>query len=108
MKNEYPNGAFSATVVSAGIGCCMIGLMTVLVAAFSPLKEILTWWNPVGPLTGKVGIGIIAWILSWMFLHMLWNKKELPGRVVFGFSLFLIFLGFLGTFPPFFEWFGKH
>ena len=108
MNNENPSGSFAATVVSAGIGCSAIGLMTVLATAFSSIKEFLNWWNPAGPLTGKIGVGIIAWVLSWILLHMLWKDKELPVRVVFGFSLILIFLGFLGTFPPFFEWFAGH
>lgn len=66
------------------------------------LKIALTWSNPVGPLSGKTGVGVIAWIVSWVILHTLWKDKEMDFGKVFTATLILIALGFLFTFPPFF------
>ena len=95
-------GVASAAFVSSGIGCLVIGLM-VTGAEMSPgLKSALTWSNPVGPLSGKTGVGVIAWIVSWVILHTLWKDKEMDFGKVFTATLILIALGFLFTFPPFF------
>jgi uncharacterized membrane protein YkgB len=75
-------------------------------AEMSPgLKTALTWSNPVGPLSGKTGVGVIAWIVSWVILHTLWKDKEMDFGKVFTITLILIALGFLFTFPPFFTLF---
>jgi hypothetical protein len=82
--------------------------MTVLTEAFGPIKEAMNWWNPAGPLTGKTGVGVIAWLVSWFLLYVLWRKKELPFRGIWILSLLLIALGWIGTFPPVFEAFSGH
>jgi len=104
-KAQVAIGVASAAFVSSGIGCLVIGLM-VTGAEMSPgLKTALTWSNPVGPLSGKTGVGVIAWIVSWVILHTLWKDKEMDFGKVFTITLILIALGFLFTFPPFFELF---
>lgn len=108
MKNlsHCIDGAAMAAVVSAGIGCAVMGLVTVLATASEPIKHGLDWWAPAGPLSGKSSMAVIAWISSWIFLHFKWRNRELPSFTrPWKLALFLIFLGFLGTFPPFFELF---
>lgn len=103
------NGAATAAILAAGIGCAMIGILTVL-AEFSPnIKVALDWWPPAGPLTGKTGGGVIIWILSWGILHVLWHHRELPFfKTAWIASLMLILWGWLATFPPFYQIFAGH
>lgn len=104
-KAKVAIGAASAAFVSSGIGCLIIGLM-VTGAEMSPgLRTALTWSNPVGPLSGKTGVGVIAWLISWAILHSMWKDKEMEFGKVFTATLILVALGFLLTFPPFFELF---
>lgn len=105
---HHKDGAALAAIVSAGIGCAVIGLATVLAEASALVKEALNWWPPAGPLTGKTGIGILAWLASWGGLHLLWRGKELPFQRIWILAFALIALGWIGTFPPIFEAFGGH
>ena len=101
-KAKVAVGVASAAFVSSGIGCLVIGLMVTGAEMSEGLRSALTWSNPVGPLSGKTGVGVIAWIVSWVILHTLWKDKEMDFGKVFTITLILIALGFLFTFPPFF------
>jgi hypothetical protein len=98
-------GVASAAFVSSGIGCLIIGLMVTGAEMSEGLKNTLNWWNPAGPLTGKTGVGIIAWIVSWVILHTMWKDKDMDFGKVFIVTLIMIALGFLLTFPPIFSLF---
>lgn len=95
-------GVASAAFVSSGIGCLVIGLMVTGAEMSEGLKNTLNWWNPAGPLTGKTGVGVIAWIVSWVILHTMWKDKDMDFGKVFIVTLIMIALGFLLTFPPIF------
>lgn len=56
----------------------------------------------VGPLSGKVTVAVIAYIVSWAILAYLWRGKEVTFGRIFTISLVLVVLGFLFTFPPLF------
>jgi hypothetical protein len=96
-------GVASAAFVASGIGCLVIGLLTTGAVLSEGLKNALNWWNPAGPLTGKTGVGVIAWLISWVLLHTLWKDKEMDFNKVFTVTLILIGIGFVLTFPPVFE-----
>jgi len=76
MQERLPNGAAAAAVLSAGVGSAVIGLLTTGAAISAGLKSALTWWSPAGPLTGKTGVGVIAWLVSWIVLHTLWKDED--------------------------------
>lgn len=97
------DGAISAAFISGGIGCFIIGLMTTGAVISASLKNFLEWSKPVGPLSGKTGVGIIAWLVSWAILHFLWKDQETELKKTIIISLILIGMGFLLTFPPVFE-----
>lgn len=99
------DGAIAAALISSGIGCFVIGVMTTAAEASNKVASILNWWGPVGPLSGKTGIGLIAWLASWVILHLLWKEHESSLGKALTVSLILIGLGFLLTFPPFFDLF---
>jgi hypothetical protein len=67
------------------------------------LKSALNWWSPAGSLTGKTGIGVIVWLVSWALMNTLWKDKDYDLGKAFVTTLVLIGLGVLLTFPPVFE-----
>jgi hypothetical protein len=98
-------GEAAAAFLAGGIGCFVIGLLTTLAAApaLVDLKNGLNWWNPAGPLTGKTGVGVIAFFIAWGVAHLLMKDKEVNLKTYVIVAAVLTVLGFLGTFPPFFE-----
>lgn len=97
------SGPAAAATLAAAIGVLIIGLATTFAEVSEGLKGFLTWSQPVGPLSGKTGIGVIAWLLSWLILHGLWKGRSVNFSLVYRISLVLIGLGLLLTFPPVFE-----
>ncbi len=105
MEGKLKNGVAGATILSASFGCFILGVAVVLSSACVQVKNILTWWNPAGPLTGKTSLAVIAWLISWCILLLVWGKKDINLKLVVIISFLLLLLGFLGTFPPFYEMF---
>lgn len=114
-----PNGPLAAGMIAAGVGTFMIGLGVVLNEASATIKDAIGFdfnaflkfdtnyglGSGVGPLSGKVIIGVIFFAATWLVLGYLWRDKEiLFGRVLW-IAFGLIGLGFLLTFPPIFELF---
>ncbi len=102
------NGAAAAAILAAAIGCAVLGLIIPISEAIVPFKNALNWWNPVGPLVGKTSTAVIGWLVAWAVLHVLWRDKEVPFGKIWVIGLVLIGIGFLGSFPPFYEMFTAH
>ncbi len=104
-EDARPNGPVAAAYLAAGIGAFMMGLMTTLSEASAGIAAALNWMRPVGPLSGKVGVTMIVYLLSWLVLHLVFRGKNVELSRYMTAALVLLALGFLGTFPPFFELF---
>ncbi len=104
-KAKVPMGVASAAFLSGGIGVFVIGLMTTLSEVIPGFASMLNWWSPAGPLVGKTLVGILAWLISWAILHAIWKDQETNFGKIYMFSLILVGLGFLLTFPPIFTMF---
>ncbi len=102
-RDEVREGPASAAVLSAGIGVFVTGLVTTLAEVSPPLKAALVWSDAVGPLSGKTGLGVIAWLAAWALLHLLWRRRDRNFSLVYRITLWLVTAGFLLTFPPVFE-----
>ena len=96
-------GPAAAAFIAGGIGTFFVGLMTTLDEASAGLKTFLTWSTPVGPLSGKTTVGVLAWLIAWFVLNNMWKGKDYDMRRAFTITLVLIGLGLLLTFPPIFE-----
>ena len=107
VETRVATGEAAAAFLAGGIGCFVIGLMTTLaeVPALVDFKNALNWWNPAGPLTGKTGVGVIAFFLAWIVAHFTMGEKEVNLKTYVIVAALLTALGFLLTFPPFFELF---
>jgi hypothetical protein len=53
-------------------------------------------------MSGKLGLAVIAFVVSWVVLHLWLRGKEVNFRSFFIASLVLVGLGFALTFPPIF------
>ncbi len=106
---QVKTGEAAAAFVAGGLGCFTIGLMTTLteMPALVNLKNALNWWNPAGPLTGKTGVGVIVFFLSWLIAHLVLREKNVNLKLMFVVSMALTFIGLLLTFPPVFELFAE-
>ncbi|MGX1161427.1 hypothetical protein FBY31_0192 [Arthrobacter sp. SLBN-100] len=100
---DKPEGPASAAILAAGAGALSLGILTTLAEANATIKAFLTFYDPVGPLSGKTTLTVVVWLLCWGALHMALRKREVEGRRVVTASLVLIGLGLVGTFPIFFQ-----
>lgn len=107
MQSSKPTGPGAAAVVAAGIGTFAIGFMTSLAETSAGLRNALTWYNPSGPLSGKIGVAVVAWLLAWVILHAAWKNKNVDVGRAFSWGLALVIVGFLLTFPPIFLLFAR-
>ncbi len=106
-ETTIPNGPAAAAILAAGIGSLALGLIVVLSEASGTLLQALNLYNLVGPLSGKSSVAIVVWLVSWAALHVSWKERQVDFDKVTRFALILVGLGLLGTFPPFFDLFGK-
>jgi hypothetical protein len=105
FEDTRPNGPVAAAFLAAGIGAAMMGVMTTLSEASASISSALNWSRPVGPLSGKVGVTLIVYFLSWLILHFVLRGRNVKLATFMTVALVLLVIGFLGTFPPFFELF---
>ena len=96
-----PNGPGAAAILAAGIGCAMVGILAFAAEASRPFANMLNFYNPTGPLSGKTTVAVIVWLVAWFFLAKLWRNKTVALGPVNLTAFILLGVGFLLTFPPF-------
>ena len=103
-----PSGPAAAAIVAAGIGSLVMGLMVSLAEFSAGAKSFLDFaknyglGSGVGPLSGKVIVTILAYVISWAILYFMWRGKEISVSKAFLATIVLVGLGFALTFPPIF------
>ena len=119
LTDTKPNGPVAASFLAAGVGSLVIGIGVVLNEASATIKDAIGvdfnaflqfdksygLGSGVGPLSGKVGLAVIAFLVSWVIFHLWLRGKEVNFRTYFIAALVLVGLGFALTFPPIFELF---
>jgi hypothetical protein len=105
---EKPNGPVSAALLAGGIGSAVMGLVTVMneVAPKSAFSTSLVWSKPVGGLSGKSSLAILAFFIAWAILHFVWKDKETDFARISSIAIGLLVVGLIGTFPPFWHLLG--
>ncbi len=96
------DSAVSAALLAAGIGSLALGVFTVLNETSPAINSFLRWVPPVGPLSGKVGMAVLAFVISWVVLHYAFRTRPVKLATSYRWSLLLVALGLLLTFPPVF------
>ena len=102
-----PNGAAVAAILAAAIGSAVLGLIIPLSEFLPAFKSALNWYNPVGPLMGKTTVAVIAYFIAWFVLDRTWKGREVQFATIWKVSLILFAIGFIGSFPPFYELFTR-
>jgi hypothetical protein len=119
QSDTKPNGPVVAAFLAAGVGSLAMGIGVVLNEASATIKSAIgVDFNAflqfdksfglgagVGPLSGKVGLAVIAFAVSWVLFHLWLRGKEVNFRRGFIAALVLVGLGFALTFPPIFDLF---
>jgi hypothetical protein len=105
QETSKPFGPVAAAFLAAGIGSFVLGLLTTISEASTTFADTLNWYNPVGPLSGKTLISIIAFAASWLVLYIALRGKEPAQRMVYRVTGLLVAGGLLLTFPTFFDLF---
>lgn len=100
---EKPEGPIAAAMLAAGLGAVALGFLTVLAEASSRAKDWLQFNDRVGPLSGKTLIALLAWLASWLVLHLIYRNRPFETVRALTITLVLIGIGLLGTFPIFFQ-----
>jgi hypothetical protein len=104
---DKPEGPIAAAIIAGGIGAAALGLFTTLAEASESIRDWLQWSDAVGPLSGKVIMAVLVWLVAWAILHVALRSRPYETRRALVVSLVLIGLGVLGTFPTFFQLFGQ-
>ena len=92
------NGAAMAAVLGAGIGSMAMGALVLLNEA--GLFAAPTLYGPAGGVTGRTTFAAAAWLLAWSLLHARWRSRDVVPGPVFGWTVVLVVLAILATFPP--------
>ncbi len=95
-----PNGPGAAAVLAAGIGCFVLGVISVLADKLPTLSRVLNVYRPTGPLSGVSTAAIVAWLAAWAVLHYRWQGRSVDLGRTTGIALLLLACGVLLTFPP--------
>lgn len=104
-----PNGPVAAVFLAAGIGSFVMGLMVVLAVISADINNFLKFdanfglGSGVGPLSGKAIVATLAFLVSWVVLHLALRRTEVKFGTYLAIALVLVAGGFLLTFPPVFE-----
>jgi hypothetical protein len=92
------NGGALAAVLAAAIGSFSLGLLVLANAAGWYAAPSL--YGPAGGLSGRTTFALIVWLVSWAILHARWKDRAMRAGGIFGWSLVLIALSLVLTFPP--------
>jgi len=106
-KDALNNGPAAAAILASGVGSFALGLFTTLAQAIATIRSALNLYDPAGPLSGKTTVAVVIWLVAWVVLHQMWKDRQVKFTKIYFATLILIALGFLGTFPTFFEAFGN-
>src|SRR5687767_10439307 len=107
QTDTKPDGPVVAAFIAAGVASLVIGIGVVLNEASAAIKSAIGidfnaflqfdknfgLGSGVGPLSGKVGLAVIAFVVSWIVLHLWLRGKEVNFRTGFIVALALVGLG---------------
>jgi hypothetical protein len=95
-----PNGPGAAAVLAAGIGSFLVAIFAILADKVAPIKSLMNFYKPTGPLSGVTTCAIVLWLATWALLHWRWSWRNVAVGRVTAAAFILLFLGLLLTFPP--------
>ena len=103
VQDTRIEGVAAAALLAAGVGAFVLGLLTALAEASTGIHDFLQFNDRVGPLSGKTIIAAAVYFGALLVFGLFWRKRELALKPVLIAAVVLLVLGFLGTFPTFFQ-----
>ena len=97
-RTAAANGAAMAALLAAGIGAFAVGFIVILNEA--GLFAAPALYAPAGGVSGRTTLAAVIWLVGWAVLHNRWKDRQVESRRILRFSVMLIGLGILLTFPP--------
>ena len=94
------NGPAAAAILSAGIGCGLLGILALAGDASPAINKALVFYHPSGALSGVTTVSIIVWLVSWGVLARLWAGRNVDLVKVNVLSFVGLVIGLALTFPP--------
>jgi hypothetical protein len=106
--SQRVDGRVAATIIAAAVGCAAFGIAVVLAESISMIKQLFTLSTAVGPLSGKAVAAVAIYPIAWMVLHAALRKSQTKITTVRRWTIILMTIGLLGTFPPFYGLIAGH
>ena len=75
--------------------------------ASTEFADLLNLYAPSGPLTGKVTVASIIYVIVWINLHFRLRDRELSLSKGFLLTMFLLVIGLVGNVSPFYQLFER-
>ena|SRR3989338_5391595 len=98
-----PTGPIAAALLGANVGFLTIGLLNVAAETSAKAKAFLTFYKPMGPLSGKVAIAYLIAAIAFLIFFRLWKEKEFNVTKWIWITALCLIIGTLLVFPPFVE-----
>ena len=102
-SHEIPNGPGAAAILSAGVGCFLIGLFFLAEDAYPSVANFFNFYPPSGALSGVSTSAVAVWLLLWFLLARMWRYKTINMWRVTAAAFLLLASSLLLTFPPFID-----
>ena len=99
-SESMTNGSAAAAILSAGIGCAMLGILALAGDASPAISKLLIFYNPTGALSGVTTVSIIVWLASWLALNRQWTARTVNLAKINVAAFAGLAIGLLLTFPP--------
>ena len=99
------NGTPLSALLASGVGVFALGLYTTLAEAIPSFKTALVLYKPAGPLSGKTTFAVATWLVFWAISYVVMRGKDYEARRILTVTFALIAVGFLMTFPIFYDLF---
>jgi hypothetical protein len=94
-----PNGPAVAAVLSAAAGVFTLGFLYIAGEVVGTVRNLLTWSQPIGSITGKAAVAIVVWLLLWAFLSGRYRGQNVDAARLLRLAWVLIIAGFVFTLP---------
>lgn len=95
---RMPNGAALAAILGAGIGSFAMGAF--VLANEAGIFAAPSLYGPAGGLSGRSTFAVVVWLVAWGILHARWKQRDVAASPVVGWTLVMIGLALVATFPP--------
>jgi cytochrome bd-type quinol oxidase subunit 2 len=101
------DGLAAAALLAVGVGALVLGFLTTINEASTSVHDFLQFDDGVGPLAGKTILAALAYFGALLVFALIWRGRQLALKPVLIVAGVLLLLGFLGTFPIFFQAFAE-